>query len=152
MSHHETPKTNVIDINPQLRRRKRTETALGVGAALLAAGGTYWLVGPRAHDAPPEPTKTFEDAVSDSAQQSYDPSKDELVIGNIRVKPGHTASHSILTDKRVKAFEAANPDEKASIMTSAMTVPSSHSEYAIVERDVDADGDTDAVAVAVEKE
>ncbi len=152
MSHHETPKTNIIDIAPQLRRRKRTRDVLGVSAALLAAGGTYWLVGPRAHDAPPEPTKTFEDAVTDSAQRPYDPAKDELVIGNIRVKPGHTASYSILTNERVKAFEATNPDEKASIMTSAMTVPSNHSKYAVVERDVDNDGDTDAIAVAIDTE
>ena len=126
----------------------------GVGGAALLALGFL----PRSHDAPaPAPTpESLIDQAQESAQTPYDPSTDELLIGNIRLKPNNpnlnSASQAVLGNPDVQAFTAANPDEATSIEASAMVLPTDTSgEYAVVARDIDNDGDTDAVAVPAGK-
>jgi hypothetical protein len=135
-------------------KKSRLGIMVGVGTAALLALG----FAPRSHDAPaPTPTPdTFVDQAQQSAQTPYDPAKDELLIGNIRVKPGNSnlnsASEAVLGNPDVKAFEAANPDETTSLEASAMVLPTNASgEYAVVARDVDNDGDSDAIAVPSNK-
>jgi hypothetical protein len=128
----------------------RPSTLIAVGLTALAA----LAVGPRSHDAPkpiPEP-ESYTDLAQESAQEAYDPVKDELVIDGIKIKPGNpernSASEAVLGDPAVKEFMQQHPDETAAVESSALALPSSETgEYAVVKRDIDADGDTDAVAV-----
>jgi hypothetical protein len=131
-------------------KKSRIGLMLGVGAAALVALGFY----PRSHEAPaPAPTPdSLIDQAQESAQVPYDPSTDELLIGNIRVKPANpnlnSASEAVLGNPDVKTFTAANPDEASTVEASALVLPTNASgEYVVVARDVDNDGDTDAVAV-----
>jgi hypothetical protein len=140
----------------QTTRTERTPgrvlTALGATAAVL---GTAWLAAPRSHDAPqPDEHKDFTEQAAESAHEPYDPAKDDLVIGNIRVKHGDpkrdTPSEAVLSDPRVKEFVAEHPNESSSITTSAMSLPGGK-EAGIVMRDINHDGEKDAVAVEINK-
>lgn len=146
-------------MNPETQKSNETTKGklgliAGFGATALLALGFM----PRSHEAPaPTPTPdNLIDHAQESAQTPYDPSTDELVIGNIRVKPGNpelnSASQAVLNNSEVKTFMAANPNEAASIEASSLVLPTNASgEYAVVARDVDNDGDTDAVAVSSSK-
>jgi hypothetical protein len=126
-------------------------------AALLTATAlTALAIAPRGGDAPAPQPESFTDKVQESAQTPYDPSKDELVIDGIRIKPGNalrnTPSEAVLSDREVKAYIDRHPEESSSLTSSAMVLPTNETgEYVVVKRDVDKDGDRDSVAVSTEE-
>lgn len=128
-------------------------TATVVGMTALAA----LAFAPRGDDAPkpaPQP-ETYTDMAQESAQQAYDPTKDELLIDGIRIKPRdsgrNSPSEAVLSHLKVQEFIADNPDEAAAIESSAMALPSNVTgEYVVAGDDIDGDGDLDAVAKSKE--
>lgn len=126
-------------------------------AALLTATAlTALAIAPRGGDTPAPQPESFTDKVQESAQIPYDPSKDELVIDGIRIKPGNalrnTPSEAVLSNREVKAYVAQHPEESSSITSSTMALPTNESgEYVVVKRDIDKDGDRDAIAVSAEE-
>lgn len=146
---------NTIDTNTTKSESENGHSKLGVAALATALGLTALGFFPRSTEAPAPVSapESYTDKAQDSAQQSYDPSKDELVIDGIRIKPHNSElnspSEAVLGSKDVQSFMAANPDEAASIEASSMALPTNEAgEYVVVNRDIDADGDKDAVAVA----
>ncbi len=149
---------NQIETNTPRSESEKGHSTLAtagiVGAAALVALG----FAPRGQEAPapsPQP-ETYTDKAQDSAQHAYDPSKDELVIDGIRIKPNdsnlNSPSEAVLGNTEVATYIVNNPDEAASIEASSLSLPTNASgEYVVVSRDIDADGDADAVAVPAGK-
>lgn len=141
--------------NPQ--KNERGSSRFGVLGAIGVTALSALAILPRSHEAPqpnPEP-ESYTDQAQASAQEAYDPATDEIVIDGIRVKPGdaarNTASEAVLSSPRVQEFMAENPDEVASLESSALALPSNESgEYVVVVHDIDGDGDLDAVAKSKE--
>lgn len=136
--------------------RRRPERGLPVAPLLLGLGAvaaTALFALPRpGGEAPASPERYTE-----SAQNQADvplSADDTVLIDNIKVKAGNpkadTASEAVLGDPRVKAYVDSHPDQSSAITASALSLPYTGGEYAIVERDIDDDGDGDAVAVPIE--
>ncbi len=147
---------NPTETNTPKNESERGHSKLGVAGLVTALGLTALGFAPRSNEAQAPAPESFTDQVQESAQQSYNPETDKLVIDGITISPADTTidtpSEAVLANPDVQTYIANNPDETASLETSSMSLPSTESStYAVVERDVDADGDTDAVAVPVIK-
>jgi hypothetical protein len=138
------------------RKRIRTGNVIkSVGVVAAAGLLTTWVAGPRGADKPaPDQPPTYGELAQQSAQHPYDPSQDELLIGNIKIKPSSQhrdfPAGAVLHEPRVHEYAVAHPDESTALTDSSLSLPSAES-YSVVARDIDHDGDTDAIAVPNEK-
>lgn len=123
---------------------------LGAGAIASAENSAN---NQNSHDL--DASKSYTELAAESAKQSYDPSKDTLVINGIKVMPGdskrNSPSQAVLNHPEVEKYMNENPDDVASLEASSLSLNALETDMAIVERDIDADGDGDAVAVPVVK-
>ena len=94
--------------------------------------------------------QTYEQAVTESAQDPLDRETETPVIDNIVVPAGMIPTEYIPSDPRVVEYVVQNQDEATAVTTSVNSLKTVDTNtYALVERDVDNDGDTDAVVTQV---